>query len=209
MTNSCHNISLFYKLIGHLAMVLLLIACNKSRGPKIPELRVNVDELTHDTRGVYYYQDSVFSGFAIDLSDSKVLKSVASYFNGKLEGDLVGFYPNGDTAYIRPYHLGEKHGDHLGYYRNGERKFHYYYENGFSQGNHKFWYMNGNLKEDLNYVDGKEFGSQRVWRPDGKLRSNYVVRENGRKYGILGLKRCSKIDSNTENIDPYKGQLNQ
>ena len=41
--------------------------------------------------------------------------------------------------------------------------------------------------------------------PDGKYRSNYVITENGRKYGLVGLKRCKKIDGETENIDPYTG----
>ena len=43
-----------------------------------------------------------------------------------------------------------------------------------------------------------------MWRPDGKYRANYVVRENGRSYGLTGLKRCKKIDGKNEVIDPVK-----
>lgn len=198
---------MYYILVHLITFGLLISACDTHRPSlDIPKLMVPTDELTHDIRGVYYYKDSIFSGFALDSYDGKILKSIASYYNGKLEGESVGFYLNGDTSYVRPYHMGEKHGYHFGYYPDGQKKFKYYFENGFSQGNHKYWFFDGRLKQDLNYVDGKELGAQKVWRPDGKLRSNYVVRENGRKYGMLGLKRCAKIDSETKTVDPYTGQ---
>ena len=74
-----------------------------------------------------------------------------------------------------------------------------------SQGTHKTWYRDGSLSSELNFKDGHEFGAQKVWRQDGKLKSNYVVRENGRRYGNLGLKRCKKLDGEDETIDPYRG----
>ena len=33
----------------------------------------------------------------------------------------------------------------------------------------------------------KPFGSTKVWRKDGKLRSNFVIRENGRRYGLAAV----------------------
>ncbi|MGL1887909.1 MAG: hypothetical protein OCD76_15450 [Reichenbachiella sp.] len=175
----------------------------------VPAVIVSFDELSHDHTGQYYYEDSLFSGYAITAYSEGDIKSIASYYGGKAEGDYVGFYQSGDTAFVRPYHFGEKHGTHLGYYRSGQKKFAYYFENGFNEGNHKEWFENGSLNKDMNYVNGKELGAQQVWRIDGKMKSNYVVKENGRKYGMLGLKRCSKIDSETQNVDPYTGILNK
>ncbi|PIB37203.1 hypothetical protein BFP72_18210 [Reichenbachiella sp. 5M10] len=160
-----------------------------------------------DHQGFSFLKDSLYSGYTIEKDRNGNLKKKSPYLNGKMEGTMIGYYPSGDTLYTRPYHLGEKHGIHRGYYPNGTLQFRYIFENGFSQGHHQEWYADGSQKMDLHYLDGKERGLQRVWRPDGKMKSNYVVRENGRKYGFLGLKRCSKIDSETQNIEPYTGVL--
>ena len=53
------------------------------------------------------------------------------------------------------------------------------------------------LMQDRNYVNGKAMGAQKVWRKDGKIRANFVIRENGKKYGLMGMKRCTKIDAKT------------
>lgn len=148
-----------------------------------------------------------YSGYLLVYYPDSTIKSRKSFYQGRLEGDFVSYYRNGQVFSQRPYHQGEKHGEHLGYYENGQLQFQYYFVDGLSQGTHKTWYPNGDLKMEMNYVDGRERGLQRVWRLDGKMRSNYVVRENGRKYGKLGLKRCAKIDSETGDIDPYKGSI--
>ncbi|MBU2914919.1 toxin-antitoxin system YwqK family antitoxin [Reichenbachiella agariperforans] len=192
-------------LIG-MGLVVACTACttrvNKLR---LPDLFVSETDLTHDHRGVYYYGEKPFSGYAFELYENGEIKKESSYYEGKLEGNMIGYYSTGDTAYVRPYHLGEKQGDHLGFYPDGRPKFSYQFEQGLSEGIHRAWYPTGLLKMELNYQNGKEAGLQRVWRMDGKLKSNYVVKDNGRKYGMLGLKRCSKIDSETQNIDPYLG----
>ncbi len=59
------------------------------------------------------------------------------------------------------------------------------------------------LTSEINYLNGKPFGSTKIWRKDGKLRSNFVIRENGRRYGLAGIKRCTKINIKEEIIDPY------
>ena len=56
---------------------------------------------------------------------------------------------------------------------------------------------------EINYLKGKPFGLTRVWRKDGKLRSNFVIRENGRRYGLAGIKRCTKIDTKKQILEPY------
>lgn len=176
---------------------------------KIPEvtLKENDQRLSMMTDGTILLDSVKFSGYLIKQYPDNSMRSKKGYYQGKMEGNFVSYYSNGQVFSLRPYRLGEKHGEHLGYYENGQPKFQYYFEDGFSQGTHKEWYKNGELRRQMNYKDGHEFGPQKFWRPDGKLRSNYVVRENGRKYGMLGLKRCAKIDSETGDIDPYKGTI--
>lgn len=178
----------------------------KKQIPKV-ELLESDPRLSRSNTGLIYLDTIKFSGYLLSFYADSSIKAKKSFYQGRLEGDFMSYYQNGQIFSKRPYHLGEKHGEHLGYYDDGQLQFQYYFEHGFGQGTHKTWYPNGDLKKEMNYLDGKERGLQRVWRTDGKMRSNYVVRENGRKYGKLGLKRCAKIDSETGDVDPYKGKL--
>lgn len=159
-----------------------------------------------DRKGDLRFLDSLYSGYVETYYPGGSIKKRSSYYQGKKEGNNIAYFANGDTLFLRPYLHGKKHSEHYAWHENGQIRFHYIFENGLSQGNHKEWYPDGSVYQDLNYVDGYELGSQRVYRPDGKFKSNYVMRENGRKYGFLGLKRCAKIDSNTGNIDRYTGK---
>lgn len=166
-------------------------------------------KLTKDSIGRIIYENQLFSGFLVQKdSNHNVIRSIPHY-QGLIHGDWIDFFVDGSMKQKRSYLNGEKHGSHHGWYESGQLKFEYFFENGLSIGNHKAWYHDGSLYKDLNYKDGHEFGSQKMYRPDGKLRSNYVVRENGRAYGLAGLKRCSKIDGATEDIDPYTGKSNE
>ena len=174
---------------------------------QVPNILVESDMnlISKEQNGDVYFNGIPFSGYLIfrNRNDSVSLKK--GYVDGKLNGITRAYYENGAIGYIRPYLNGEKHGLHKGFYSNGEKKFQYYFEYGFSEGNHLEWYESGQKSADMNYVKGKEFGKQQAWRPDGKLRSNYIVRENGRVYGLQGIKRCTKLDGATQEIDPYKG----
>lgn len=174
--------------------------------PKVDMLE-NDPRLSMGNDGRLLLDSTLFSGYLVSFHANNSIKSKKGYLKGRLEGEFMAYHPNGQVYHKRPYHLGEKHGEHLGYYEDGKIKFQYFFREGFNQGTHKQWYANGNLKRVMNYKDGKEFGLQQVWQPNGKMRSNYVVRENGRRYGMQGLKRCAKIDSETGDVDPYKGNL--
>lgn len=168
------------------------------------DLRVPTEDLTRNDLGVMLYNDLPFTGLALSYSYEDKLSEQARYKDGKMDGDLIGYFPNGRIKYIRPYKNGQKHGIHIGWHLNGNIRFYYIFEYGLSEGNHKEWYENGDLMQDLNYVKGKPLGPQKVWRTDGKMRANYVVKENGRRYGLMGIKRCTKLDGDEEKIDPFK-----
>jgi antitoxin component YwqK of YwqJK toxin-antitoxin module len=173
----------------------------------------NVEIADHDEKlfmnsdGILLHNELPFSGFLIKKNSDGVLIEKIGYLNGSQAGDMLGFYENGAKKFIRPYLNGEKHGIHLGWYEDGTLRFLYQFENGLSEGNHKEWYEDGSIMQDFNFKDGKPFGSQKVWRKDGKIRGNYVVRENGRRYGLMGIKRCTKIDGEDERLDPYVGEI--
>lgn len=197
-----------------LILMISLIACEGSREDLsqaifIPDLEIDESDerLELSRRGILSLDSVPFSGYLIRHYPNGQLKSRKGYFEGKQEGDAWIYYADGKVYSQRPYRNGEKHGEHLAYYPNGQKKFQYYFVNGLGEGTHLEWYEDGSPRREMNYKDGKEFGAQKMWRTDGKIRSNYVVRENGRQYGMLGLKRCTKIDSETGDIEPYQGEM--
>ncbi len=195
-----------------------MLACEESHSGIVnlhQEIKIDIPEvfiaasnpmITKKQNGDIFMDGQSFSGYLIDRYKNDTIALKIGYLNGKQNGDMTAFYGNGDVRYVRPYFNGEKHGTHVGFHKNGVKAFEYYFVNGFSEGNHKEWYSDGELAADMNYVNGKEFGRQQVWRPDGKVRSNYIVRENGRRYGLMGIKRCTKLDGVTQTVDPYKGE---
>lgn len=200
-------------------LILIMVGCEESTKEigqavekveidfEIPELHVlsSDSSITKKQNGDILFKGQPFSGYLIEKYPSETIALKKGYFEGKQNGIMTAFYENGDIRYIRPYRNGEKHGIHVGFHRNGVKAFEYYFVNGFSEGNHKEWFASGQLATNMNYVNGKEFGKQQAWRPDGKVRSNYIVRENGRRYGLMGIKRCTKLDGVTQTVDPYKG----
>lgn len=201
----------FYQLVFLFSFVLIIgQACDATtESPVIPEFKVmsNDEHLSRTREGLVLYKDSVFSGLIQDYYPNDQLKTQKGYFLGKQADVYLGFYANGDTAFIRPYLKGKKHGVHRGWYANGQLKFQYNFMNGLSEGNHLDWYADGSLFKDSNYENGQAFGTQKAWRIDGKLRANYVIREDGRKYGLLGLKRCANIDTEKEKFNRITSSL--
>lgn len=174
---------------------------------EIPRIEVEkIDPLLSiNQQGLMNYKDQPFSGFVFVKHPNSILKSKNGYFDGMHEGKSLTYFNNGNLASERPYRSGKKHGVHKGWYLDGQLRFEYVFVNGKSEGNHKVWYEDGSLFKDFNFKNGRAFGSQKVWRKDGKIRANYVIREDGKKYGLSGLRRCAKIDTQTQNIDPYTG----
>ncbi|MCI5057712.1 MAG: hypothetical protein MRY83_16475 [Flavobacteriales bacterium] len=164
----------------------------------IPELSVDIRNLNliKNSTGLVTYNDVPFSGHLMTYHENDSLKLDESYFQGHKENTSKRYYSNGALQYSRTYRDGEKHGVHKGWHPNGQIKYEMTFVHGFSEGKHEHWYSSGQPYKVQHYHNGREFGSQKVWRPDGKIRANYVIRENGKKYGLMGLKRCYIADEN-------------
>ena len=149
-------------------------------------------------KGELLFNNVPFSGRVIEKYDSNKIRSTTEYCNGVKHGLEQAWFSNGKIESIRSYHNGQKVGTHEGWFANGQMMFQYYFENGISTGEHKEWYSNGQLNTKRNYKNGHEFGKQVIYWKSGVLRANYVVREDGRKYGLTGIKRCTNLDTEKE-----------
>ncbi len=156
--------------------------------------------LSRTKKGITLYKHQPYSGHILKYFTNNQVNTDKGYFDGFQEGNALSYYEDGQKRYIRPFVHGKKHGTHTGWHTNGVMKYQYFFAAGKSEGNHKTWHASGLIFQDQNYKDGHEFGSQKVYRPDGKIRSNYVIRENGKKYGLAGLKRCDPVETDKERI---------
>lgn len=184
--------------LGILVLLLSVGSCTFSE----PQAALGDSGLSQDGLGRLCFNQIPFSGSIVSHYPDGKLHTYTPYAAGRLEGTSLIYYPSGQLRSIRYFEKGEKEGLHKGFYSDGSPQFRYLFEGGKSVGTHLNWYENGQLAQEMNYVDGKEFGAQKVWRQDGKLRSNYVVREDGRRYGLVGIKRCKNIDTEAERIAP-------
>ncbi|MEQ9423019.1 MAG: hypothetical protein RJQ09_01280 [Cyclobacteriaceae bacterium] len=192
-------------------IVIIAFGCNSPNSVTIPDIKVTKGDprLGRTPSGVVTYDTIPFSGSIVTFYPSGTLKTSKQYSEGKQEGLFLGFYKDGSKGFSRPYKQGEKHGGHLGWHPDGSQKFKYNFVAGLSEGTQYDWYPDGSLYKETNYRNGQEFGSQKIWRKDRKLRANYVVRENGRKYGFAGLKRCTNLDSEDESFDRITENTNE
>jgi antitoxin component YwqK of YwqJK toxin-antitoxin module len=183
--------------------ITMLVSCTSI----VPmESAVSSNDIVRDHEGKVFLNGHKFTGTVLEYFTSGAVASRSNYKNGQLDGPEYIYYETGQLKSRRFYRNGEKHGTHRGFFEDGALRFVYRFRNGLSIGNHKVWYEDGQLAQDLNYIDGYPFGSQKVWRRDGKIRSNYVVREDGRRYGLVGIKRCKNIDIEAEKVAPLTAQ---
>ncbi|MFY0606015.1 MAG: hypothetical protein JXR10_04830 [Cyclobacteriaceae bacterium] len=181
--------------------ILLVSAVGCSMIPSV-EVDKNDPGLQKTSKGLLQYQGKLFSGYTITRFENGNISATTAYYEGQKHGRNAGYYSSGELNYERNYHHGEKHGTHRGYYQGGAVRFEYTFNHGENVGTHYEWYEDGSMAMEANYKNGQPFGTQRVWRSDGKLRTNYVIREDGRKYGLVGIKRCKNIDTEEERVKP-------
>lgn len=102
----------------------------------------------------------------VERHDNGVVRRVAEYCDGQLDGKVRGWYENGAVMLV------------------------HHYRNGLSEGLQRQWYPTGRVFSMFNHHDGHELGRQQMWNPDGTIRSNYVIRD-GKRYGLLGTMGCT------------------
>ena len=151
----------------------------------------STDTSLHLINGVWFYRQKKFSGTLETYFVSGAVKTRQTFFDGKEESWLMGYYENGNRDMKRYYRGGEKDSIHLGWWINGNPRFEYHFKMGNYEGDYKEWYVSGKPAKHLIYHDGKE-QSGTGWRENGKLYMSFVVR-NGRLYGLVNPNLCYSL----------------
>ena len=89
--------------------------------------------------------------------------------NGKKEGKMTDFFPDGRLKAERWFQNNIQTGRTVLYFPGGQIKEVQYYQDGKKEGGDSLFYENGALEFAVEYHQEKKHGYMRKWAPDGKL----------------------------------------
>jgi antitoxin component YwqK of YwqJK toxin-antitoxin module len=143
--------------------------------------------------GILMEANSPFTGILFTLYPNTIdTAEIASYFNGKEDGEWKKFYPSKKIREKRFFKDGYKTGKFLAWWENGNMQMQYFFEDDEYEGVCKEWSEKGMLNKIMTYKKGHEEGHQQWWYDNGKIKANYVIID-GRRYGLLGTKNCVNV----------------
>ena len=128
-----------------------------------PSWGLSIHDLVY-RQGVYYekFSDVPFSGKSTGLWNSSIK-------NGKMEGEWVIFWPNGQLQTRSNYKNGEWEGVYVSYWGDGKLWGKGNYKNGAEEGEWISYYDNGQLSSKGSYKNGKREGEWISLRKTGEL----------------------------------------
>lgn len=89
--------------------------------------------------------------------------------NGKKEGKMTDYYPDGKLKAERWFQNNIQVGRTVLYHPGGQVKEVQYYQDGKKEGGDSLFYENGRLEFIVEYHQEKKNGYMRKWAPDGNL----------------------------------------
>lgn len=104
----------------------------------------------------------------IHYTGSTEAKHLFSYVEGKLDGETIWYYPNGNLKVRGNYFHGEFDGKWEKFYANGNKSMEVVYCNGVLEGPFSRWYKNGNPMETGQYANNRPVGNWTSWDESGK-----------------------------------------
>ncbi len=191
-------------------LLIVFTACNKKTNvPKqdfatinnkkeivvINPLEVEKDSLILDgNKGVWYYKNKPFSGFAVRFFKDQNIQEKIGFYNGKKEGVAKLWFANGNLKLESHYTKNKLIGSYKSWWENGVLASEIYYKEGKKHGVEKRWYPTGVLAKERNLVNGFEEGLQKAWLQNGKLYVNYEAK-NGRIFGMRRANSCYQLEN--------------
>ncbi len=89
--------------------------------------------------------------------------------NGKKEGKMLDYYPDGKLRGERFFQNDHQVGRTVLYHPGGQIMEVQYYANGFKDGGDTIWYENGQVQFTSWFKNGKKNGHLRKWSSEGKI----------------------------------------
>lgn len=140
---------------------------------------------------LYYHSEELFSGKASLISDDKMELGNVEIDNGKLNGLVLEWFPDGAKKTRKVFKEGFEDGIQKGWHTTGFISYEYEAEQGKILNVYKEYFPNGNMQIEKKYEDGVEVANK-ILNLNGKVIANYVLK-NGRYYGLMGSGNCVTV----------------
>lgn len=129
--------------------------------------------------------DGVKEGVFNKMTAKGVKLEEANYKNGKLDGQRVLFYPDGDTLIVETYQEDLFDGPYKSFYPSGQLKLICTYQNNHIEGKLLQYYESGQLKEEVLFLDDNENGPFKEYHPNGQLSVEGSYKDGDNEHGPL------------------------
>jgi antitoxin component YwqK of YwqJK toxin-antitoxin module len=105
----------------------------------------------------------------IERFDNGSISRTVSIVNGKKEGKMTDFYPDGKLMAERWFRQGKQEGRTVIFYPFGAIKEVQYFKDGAQQGGDTLWYESGKIQFTVFFNQNKKDGYLRKWSPEGTI----------------------------------------
>ncbi len=198
------------KLITVFCLAVLLWSCQynaeqvesteeSSEITKVPEVNWPIEEVFFDRSNSTWKHlgdSSLVSGYVTEYFADGILFRRMGLIEGKKEGKLLTFFPDGHLRFEEYYLANKLHGT----VRRWSLESSYQliallrYKSGKPHGEQKKWYNTGELHKLLHLKEGREEGLQQAFRKNGAPYANYEAK-NGRVFGLKRANLCYELDN--------------
>ena len=166
-----------------------------------PELVVDRSEVSIDqSLGLRVVDGKPFTGDAIRRDASGLITSIEQFKDGRRDGFIRKYFPNGQLNYEAYFVNGKREGLARSWWSNGILRSKTEFREDKAEGVAWSWYQTGDKFKRYTYEDGAPSGLQQAWRKNGKLYSNYEYR-NGRVYGLKRAELCVGLEDEKISFD--------
>lgn len=96
-------------------------------------------------------------------------KGVRTWKDGRIEGTVIYYHPNGRKSYEAHYVDGRKNGFATVWYMNGQKQWQTTFKAGKTHGRWREWHLDGKKKFEGDYSEGSLDGLATWWHDNGRM----------------------------------------
>lgn len=175
------------------------IANNTSTASKIEKIYII------NKNAICQFKTNDNTSYCVDKDKNPITGEVRKYIAGEIiqsfnvkdsliEGEMKGFYLNGNKKNLTPYEKGQINGLAYTYYENEEIKSITPYKSGKIDGNKKEYYENGYIHTQTIYKDGISTGVTRIYAQTGETLFDIKTNSNNK----IESGNCYYLDNNNK-----------
>lgn len=189
---------------------MLFCSCSqKTESDELAHLDATVVEIplvTYDMHDVFFNKKNsqwqfrvnaaLVSGYIVDRFKNGQYSKQFCVYEGRKEGMLKVYFPNGKVKFEEHYQNNKLHGEVKRWSQESSYQLmaQLTYKEGKLHGEQKKWFATGELHKLMLMKDGKENGLQQAFRKNGALYANYEAK-NGRVFGLKRSNLCYELDN--------------